>query len=174
VASLFSVAVAARLWPVIGASVAVCLAGAWILARPEKSDRTPSSYMTIESPLDLRAVARFALLLSPLTIAANFVSSAFGSYGLDVFAATAGLLDVDAVTLAVGRLLSSGLATEAAVGAILIGILANQTFKLTATMLGGRSGFIPRFAAVVVLAAAAGAAVYVAAPLAYAVSAGAR
>jgi hypothetical protein len=76
-------------------------------------------------------------------------------------------VDVDAVTLAVGRLTMSGLATEAAVGAILIGILANQVFKLAAVAFGGALGFSLRFGAVVTLASIAGAIAHALTPLVY-------
>jgi uncharacterized membrane protein (DUF4010 family) len=157
VASLFSSAVAAHLLPALTASAAVCLGCAWVLARPAASSAATAPYPAIKSPLDLWSVARFAVVLVVLTIGANLISRGLGSYGLGVFAATAGLVDVDAVTLAVGRLTMSGLATEAAVGAILVGILANQVFKLAAVAFGGALGFSLRFGAVVMLAGTAGA-----------------
>jgi uncharacterized membrane protein (DUF4010 family) len=167
VASLFSSAVAAHLWPVFAASAAVCLGCAWVLARPAGRSLATAPYPTIRSPLDLRSVAKFAFVLVVLTIGANLVSSGLGSYGLSAFAATAGLVDVDAVTLAVGRLTMSGLATETAVGAILIGILANQVFKLAAVAVGGALGFSLRFGAVVTLAGIAGTVVHALTPIVY-------
>lgn len=167
VASLFSGAVAACLWPVLTASAAVCLGCAWLLSRPIARSVAADSYPAIRSPLDLWSVARFAFVLVALTIGANLVSNGLGSYGLGVFAATAGLVDVDAVTLAVGRLAMSGLATETAVGAILIGILANQAFKLAAVVFGGALGFSLRFGAVVTLAGIAGMIVHALTPIVY-------
>jgi uncharacterized membrane protein (DUF4010 family) len=167
VASLFSSAVAAHLLPALTASAAVCLGCAWFLARPAASSVATAPYPAIKSPLDLWSVARFAVVLVVLTIGANLISRGLGSYGFGVFAATAGLVDVDAVTLAVGRLTMSGLATEAAVGAILIGILANQVFKLAAVAFGGALGFSLRFGAVVTLASIAGAIAHALTPLVY-------
>jgi uncharacterized membrane protein (DUF4010 family) len=167
VASVFSMAIVVRLLPVIGAAVIACLAGAWVLARRSPSIGATSSYAKLRSPLDLMSVAQFAMLLSMLTIGANFVSRIYGSYGLGIFAGTAGLVDVDAVTLAVGRLVPSGLASEKAVAAILIAVLANQIFKLVAVALAGGIGFAIRFGAIVLAAAATGAAVLLLLPLAY-------
>lgn len=167
VASAFSMPISLRLWPVVGASAAACLAGAWVLARPTTSLPRAAAYGMIKSPLDLWSVARFAALLSVLTIGANLVSRNFGSYGLDVFAATAGLVDVDAVTLAVGKLATTGLATGTAVTAILIGIIANQVLKLSAAFLTASLGFSLRFAAIAALALALGAMVHALGPLAY-------
>ncbi len=167
VASLFSSAVAARLWPVLAASAVVCLGCAWALARPVARSAAAADYAAIRSPLDLWSVARFAFVLIVLTIGANLVSGELGSNGLGVFAATAGLVDVDAVTLVVGKLATTGLATETAVGAILIGILANQMFKLAAVIVGGALGFSIRLGAVVALAGIAGALVHVLAPIVY-------
>lgn len=167
VASLFSSAVAAHLLPVLTASAAVCLGCAWVLARPVTTSVAAAPYPAIRSPLDLWSVAKFAVVLVVLTIGANLISRGLGSYGLGVFAATAGLVDIDAVTLAVGRLTMSGLATETAVGAILIGILANQMFKLAAVAVGGAVGFSLRFGAVVTLAGIAGALVHALMPSIY-------
>lgn len=156
VASAFSLPLAMRLWPVIGVSVAACLACAWILARPAAAPAKAGPYDMIRSPLDLRSVAKFAVLLGVLTIGANLVSHAFGPYGLDIFAATAGLVDIDAVTLAVGKLATTGLATNTAATAILIGILANQLFKLAASLVTGSLDFSLRLAVVLVFAVSAG------------------
>jgi uncharacterized membrane protein (DUF4010 family) len=161
VASLFSSAVATRLWPVLAVSAAVCLGCAWGLARPAARSVAPATYAAIRSPLDLWSIAKFGLILIVLTIGANLVSNGLGPYGLGVFAATAGFLDVDAVTLAVGKLATTGLATETAVGAILIGILANQVFKLAAVTVGGALSFSVRFGSVVAMAGISGALVYV-------------
>jgi len=165
VASLFSSAVAAHLLPVLTVSAAVCLGCAWILARPAARSVATAPYPAIKSPLDLWSVAKFAVLLVLLTIGANLVSNGLGSYGLGVFAATAGLVDVDAVSLAVGKLATTGLATETAVGAILIGIVANQMFKLAAVAVGGALGFSLRFGVVVTLAGIAGTIVHALTPI---------
>lgn len=167
VASLFSSEVAMRLWPVLATSAAVCLGYAWVLARPVAGSVATATYATIKSPLDLWSVAKFGVVLIVLTIVANLVSNGLGSYGLGVFAATAGLVDVDAVTLAVGKLATTGLATETAVGAILIGIVANQMFKLAAVTVGGALSFSVRFGAVVTLAGIAGTIVHVLTPIVY-------
>jgi uncharacterized membrane protein (DUF4010 family) len=167
VASLFSSEVAMRLWPVLATSAAVFLGYAWVLARLVAGSVATATYATIKSPLDLWSVAKFGVVLIVLTIVANLVSNGLGSYGLGVFAATAGLVDVDAVTLAVGKLATTGLATETAVGAILIGIVANQMFKLAAVTVGGALSFSLRFGAVVTLAGIAGTIVHVLTPIVY-------
>ena len=163
VASALSAPMAIRLWPVVGISVLVCLACAWIFARPNSLEKA-ATYAMIKSPLDLWSVGRFAALLGLLTIGANLVARMFGSYGLDVFAATAGLVDIDAVTLAVGKLANTGLAPETAVTAILIGITANQLFKLAASLIAANIAFSLRFAVTVALAFAAGAITYFVSP----------
>ena len=71
------------------------------------------------------------------------------------------------MTLAVGKLATTGLATETAVSAILIGILANQMFKLAAVTVGGALSFSLRFGAVVTLAGIAGTIVHALTPMVY-------
>lgn len=155
------------MWPAVGVSVLICLACAWIFARPNASPEKSAAYTMIRSPLDLWSVGRFAVLLSFLTIGANLMARTFGSYGLDLFAATAGLVDVDAVTLAVGKLANTGIAPETAVTAILIGITANQLFKLAASFIAANGAFSVRFAVTVALAFVGGATAHFFGPFLY-------
>jgi len=92
----------------------------------------------LRSPLDIPGVVRFAGLLAGLIAVAEAVRFWLGEAGLNVFAATAGLFDVDAVTLALAGM--DGLPTLAAVQAILIATAANTLFKAALGLgLGGRA-----------------------------------
>jgi uncharacterized membrane protein (DUF4010 family) len=159
-AMVFSVGVGARVLPALGAAAAVFLAGALILYRRGKAEQKRTQ-AAMQNPLDVLAVGRFALVLAALTVAANLATKFFGAAGLTIFAATAGLVDVDAVTLAVGREIQSGLAPLAAATAILLAAAANQAFKLAAAAAAGSPRFALSFGVVVAAAFAAGAAAHV-------------
>lgn len=123
--------------PALGAAVLVFLAGAFLLHR--RKDGVKAQAAKLNSPLNLGSVAQFALLLGAIIIIGRIVSSTFGEAGLLPLAATAGLADVDAVTLAAGSLVRSG-GVEPVVGghAILIGAVVNTFSKgIIAVATGG-------------------------------------
>jgi uncharacterized membrane protein (DUF4010 family) len=158
--SAFSTAVLAEIWPPLLAAGATSLAAAALLRRLPGSTKDSSAYQKLQSPLDLLSVGRFALILAALTIAANLASAWFGSSGLTAFAASAGLVDVDAVTLAVGNLTKSGLAAKTAAGAILIAAVANTLFKVVLAATAGSPRFTLWFAAASAATLLAGLAAY--------------
>jgi uncharacterized membrane protein (DUF4010 family) len=158
--SAFSAAVLAEIWPPLLAAGATSLAAAALLRWLPGSDKDGSAYQKLQSPLDLLSVGRFALVLAALTIAANLASAWFGSSGLTAFAASAGLVDVDAVTLAVGNLTKSGLAAKTAAGAMLIAVVANTLFKVALGAMAGSPRFTLWFAAASAATLLAGLAAY--------------
>lgn len=91
----------------------------------------------LRSPLDLVSVFKFALFLGAVIIVGRLVADAYGQAGLLPFAATAGLADVDAVTLAATSLVRGGL--DAAVGAhaVMIAVLMNTLAKGAIAMVTG-------------------------------------
>lgn len=148
-----------RIWPPLLAGGLVALAAALLLRRLGH-DGAGSSYARLQSPLKLWSVARFALLLCALTVAAKIVATLYGGGGLIAFAATAGLVDTDAVTLAVAAQARAGLHPAAAAQAVLIGATANTLYKAAAGLALGGLGFGLRFLAVSVATVAAGAAAF--------------
>jgi uncharacterized membrane protein (DUF4010 family) len=67
-----------------------------------------------------------------------------GQIGLDVFGAAAGLADVDAIVLSVGKLLPEHISAHHAASINLNAVSSNQLFKLTATIFVGRPEFARR------------------------------
>lgn len=127
--------------PAAGAAAAVfALTAAGALIR-RSTPNGRAGYEAIHSPLDLREVGRFALLLCAATVLAKLIAAEFGSAGLTAFAATAGLVDVDAVTLAVADLVRAGGGAEEAASAILIAAGSNTVFKVVAASIPGTSRF---------------------------------
>ncbi len=154
--AVFSMQTALKIWPALGAAALACLLGALVLHRFDPAHRRHSPYAQVKSPLDPLSVARFAAVLCGLTVLANIASKVLGSAGLNAFAATAGLADVDAATLAVGRLIGDDLSPSAAAIAILLAAASNQVFKVVVGFVSGGAMFALRFAGVVAVAVIAG------------------
>ncbi|MGE0046493.1 MAG: MgtC/SapB family protein, partial [Hyphomonadaceae bacterium] len=95
----------------------------------------------LSSPFDIKSVLSFAVLLAGVTAATRIITERFGDAGLLAFAATAGLMDVDAVSLAVGGMTRNGLDPHAAAEAILLAAAANTLTKLAIAGGIGRGRF---------------------------------
>lgn len=122
------------------------------------------AFATMRSPLDLRSVARFAGVLCLLTVAANLATRAFGHSGLNIFAVTAGFVDVDAVVLSVGNLLHQDLSPAQAAEALMLAVASNQAFKLAVIVFLGAPSLAWRFAALMVPTMIAAGAAYLLVP----------
>jgi len=120
----------------------------------------------LTSPLDLLSVAKFALFLGAVIVVGRLVADAYGQAGLLPFAATAGLADVDAVTLAATSLVRGGLEPSIGAHAVMIAVLMNTLAKgVIAVVTGGwRYGGL-YFAAALAATAAAALVWFVATPL---------
>ena len=101
------------------------------------SDEPPD--LQIGNPLRLSSAIQFAAFLGAVTVAGRFLADQFGNAGLLITSAVSGLVDVDAITLSVGRMVA-----EDAVGAnvatlgLFIAATVNQVTKLgLATVLDG-------------------------------------
>jgi uncharacterized membrane protein (DUF4010 family) len=160
IGSALSAGIALHVWIPLGAAILVSLGFAAAIAFIDRGEKTESGERTVRSPLDVVSVGKFALVLAALTVAAKLSAVWFGDAGLSVFAATAGLVDVDAVTLAVGGM--TNLAPTAAAMAILIAAAANTLFKTGVGATLGGSSFALWFGAASLAALAAGAAAFAA------------
>ncbi len=119
---------------------AMALAGAAfgaVAAMRGTSDELPD--LQISNPMKLSSAIQFAAFLGAVTVAGRFLADQFGDAGLLITSAVSGLVDVDAITLSVGRMVA-----EEAVGAkvatlgLFIAATVNQVTKLgLATALDG-------------------------------------
>lgn len=157
----FSMDALALIAPSLGAAAGVFAAAGVVVLAGRRGSNGKGAYSAIHSPLDLIEVGRFALLLCVATVLARIIAAEFGAAGLSSFAATAGLVDVDAVTLAVADLVRAGGGVRDAATAILIAAGANTTFKVLVAFFPGRSGFRIWFLLVSLLATLAAALVWV-------------
>jgi uncharacterized membrane protein (DUF4010 family) len=119
-------------WLVWGLLVALWLA---------RRDSAPPDSLPVRSPLELTAALSFALVYAVVKLLAAWGTDMFGNAGLYIVSALSGLTDVDAITLSVARLNSSGeLALSGAVLAVLLAVLANTVVKVGLAFGGGRLG----------------------------------
>jgi uncharacterized membrane protein (DUF4010 family) len=109
-------------------AVAGAAFGAYLTTREHAQDLPD---LSTQSPLKLTAAVQFALFLAGVLLAGRFLSERFGDAGLMVTAAISGLVDVDAITLSVGRMVSDGVVGAAVAGsALFLAAAVNQVTKL--------------------------------------------
>jgi uncharacterized membrane protein (DUF4010 family) len=124
--------------PALAAALLAFAVGAFALRHFDDEKTKGDSGHSVKSPLDLISVAQFALFLGAVIVIGRIIADAFGQAGLLPFAATAGLADVDAVTLAAGSLVRGGLDAEVAARAVLLAVAMNTLAKgVIAAVTGG-------------------------------------
>jgi uncharacterized membrane protein (DUF4010 family) len=115
--------------PALVAALLAFVAAAFALRMHDPEQAKGDTGQGVKSPLELWSVAQFALFLGAVIIVGRIVADAFGQAGLLPFAATAGLADVDAVALAAGSLVRTGLDAGAGAHAVLIAVAMNTLSK---------------------------------------------
>lgn len=115
----------------------------------------------MQSPFEFGVVLKLGLVLGGVMAAARWVSAVHGAEGLLPLSALAGLVDVDAVALAVSRMVANeGLEPATAVEAMLLAAAVDSLSKVgIATFVGGRA-FGARFGLGTAAAGAAAAAAW--------------
>lgn len=135
-----------HLGPPLGAFAVVSAAAGW-LAIGRRGWTGSAEGWPMKSPFEFGLVFKLALVLGAVMAAARALSALYGSEGLLLLSALAGLADVDAVTLAVSRMttnegLDPGLATQAVLLAAGVDTVSKAAI---AAGVGGRA-FGARFA----------------------------
>jgi uncharacterized membrane protein (DUF4010 family) len=115
--------------PALAAALLVFVGAAFAMRYFDREETKGDGSEKLRSPLDLMSVAQFAIFLGAVIIIGRIVADQFGQAGLLPFAATAGLADVDAVTLAAGSLVRGGLEPGIAAHAVMIAVLMNTLAK---------------------------------------------
>ncbi|HEP9100182.1 TPA: MgtC/SapB family protein [Pseudomonas aeruginosa] len=112
--------------------------------------------LQLGNPLQLRSALQFAAFLAAVMLAGRFLADRFGDAGVMLTAAASGLVDVDAITLSIGRLVAEGTVTsEIATAALFIAASVNQATKLALLIsLDGKSLAWKVFPAYAAMAAA--------------------
>lgn len=115
--------------PALAAALLIFAASAFAMRYFDRDNDGGDSAQKLRSPLDLMSVLKFAAFLGAVIVVGRIIADAYGQAGLLPFAATAGLADVDAVTLAAGSLVRGGLESAAGAHAVMIAVLMNTLAK---------------------------------------------
>ncbi|WP_395648138.1 MgtC/SapB family protein [Terricaulis sp.] len=146
--------------PALAASVLVFAGAGFALRALNKEGKASDGREKLRSPLDLASVAKFAIFLGLIIVVGRIVSEQYGQAGLLPFAATAGLADVDAVTLAAGSLVRGGLDVSAGAHAVMVAVLVNTFSKAVIALGTGGWRYAGLYVASALAASAAAAAVW--------------
>ena len=151
-AAALAPAVALALWPVF---VAPALAGAalfWLSMRGAGRTAAPE---TDKNPLQLVAALQMAAIFQVVLFGVALATSRFGQQGLLGSAALLGLTDVDALTMSMSRMATTGAAPVHDVArAIALGVLVNTLVKFALALVFGRGTYRPLAAGGLLLMAA--------------------
>lgn len=151
--------------PALVAALLAFVGAAFALRAFDPEQAKGDAGQKVQSPLNLMSVAKFVLFLGTVIILGRIVADQFGQAGLLPFAATAGLADVDAVTLAAGSLVRGGLDAAAGAHAVLVAVLMNTLAKgVIAGVTGGVRYAAYYFAAALAAAGVAAATWWLATP----------
>jgi uncharacterized membrane protein (DUF4010 family) len=123
-------------WPMGIMAVIACASALWQWRALKISKEVEAP--TLQNPFDFRMALQFAALLTLILILARALRTWFGSLGVYLLAAVAGLSDVDAIAVSLSRTAPEELALVAAAGAITVAALVNTVVKgLMAVFIGG-------------------------------------
>ena len=150
------VAVNATLLPLVAAPLiaAAAVATGYAVAaaywHPAKGRATPQT--EFRNPFAFWPVVGFALFLGAVIVAGRQLGEWFGAAGATIGAAIVGLVDVDAVTVSLARMVPATLNAQGAAFAILVAVTTDTISKIGIGAIVGRGG---RFAAEIAVMAAA-------------------
>lgn len=111
--------------------------------------------LQVDNPLALGLALRFAVLLTLVAVLTAIARETFGDTGLLTVASIAGLLDVNAITLSVGRTAAASGADRIIASALVLAILSNAVFKSGLCGLSGSVGLALRVGPPLTLSAGA-------------------
>ena len=136
-AAVLSPALARAVWPMFVAPVVI---GAALVIYGLRHSEDAKAFDKDQNPLQFRAALQMALLFQAVLFLMIFMSR-FGSHGLFPSSAVLGLTDVDALTVSMSRLATTGTAADIAAKALTIGILSNTLVKMGIAVAIGRGSF---------------------------------
>ncbi|MEE4250631.1 MAG: MgtC/SapB family protein [Alcanivoracaceae bacterium] len=109
-----------------------------------------------QNPLDLFSAVSFGLLLGAIMLLAAWLQDLMGDQGLYLLAAASGIADVDAITLSLTRMASSGLNLQTATLAIVVAAAVNSLVKSSMAVIIGTRALALRVAVPMLLSLSGG------------------
>ncbi|HSG91365.1 MAG TPA: MgtC/SapB family protein [Pseudomonadales bacterium] len=138
--SAVNAALLPSLLPGLAALTLVPLAGAlWIASRHgDGSDAEVDEALQLQNPLELRQALLFGLVLAAVFVVASSARTLLGDTGVYAVAVLSGIVDVDAIALAMSQQARTDLDGTVAARAILLAAISNTLVKATlAAVFGG-------------------------------------
>ena len=129
----------------------VALALAW-----RTMDGPRAAPSELRNPLQFRAALEMAALFQVVLFGVHFARAWMGEMGLMAGGFLLGLTDVDALTLAMTRIVSTGTSVDLACRAILMGVIANSLMKAGIALVVGDRRYARQVAASLAAMAVAG------------------
>ena len=144
-------ALLALIAPALGAAILVAgfyaVLAVYRLGDGKSAAPAPAEF---RNPFGFWQVVGFALFLGVVIVLGRIVGDAYGVQGALLGAAGLGLADVDAITIAMTRLVPAPLGASAAAAAILAAVASNMLSKLIIAVIVGRDRFAAEVAAMTV------------------------
>jgi uncharacterized membrane protein (DUF4010 family) len=150
-------------WP-LAAALVVSVVAALALDRPWQGHKKDGDELRLTNPFELRTVLLFGLMLTAIMLISTVLTRTFGESGGILFAAVAGLSDVDAITLSMTEVAGATVSETAAAVAILVAVVANTVAKTVLASTAGGRQFGLAYGAVSLVSVAVGAIIAAAVP----------
>ena len=109
--------------------VAVAAGVAWLLWRRDAQGAQAQS-QSLRNPLEIRPALQLGLLLAVALVLAEWLRRELGSMGLIGLSAVTGMLEIDATTISLCRMVGEGLAPRTATLMLLLGLATNGLVKM--------------------------------------------
>ena len=126
----------------LAAMAIVSLAVSVWLWRSDDEDGPGQPALELPNPVEVGKALQFGALLALIVLLAKVLQAEFGERGIYALAAISGMVDVDPIALSLARMDELELASDTAVRAIVLAIVANTLVKgvLAAVVAGGAMG----------------------------------
>jgi len=143
--------------PTIAAAVVFGLCGGLLMRQKTETPDTPAP---LGNPFDLKPLAAFAAGFGLLSMVSGWLMHQYGSGGLLLVSAIAGLVDVDVATLNAARLAGGAVPVSVAATAVLLVLAVNAVARLLYGVMAGPPAYWLRLLGATAAALAAGAGVW--------------
>ena len=123
--------------PPLFAMCAMAAVVTWLLWR-HRGQTPPNETKAIRNPLELWPALQLGAILAVVLVLAEWLQRSMGAVGLAGLSAVTGMVEIDATTISLGRMVGEGLATHTATLMLLLGLAANGVLKLAVVVtIGG-------------------------------------
>jgi uncharacterized membrane protein (DUF4010 family) len=155
IAAVFRPDLALALVPAM-AGMAVTLLGPALLVWLRRDKQAEQAPMELENPLELGAAMRFGALLAGVLVLTRLLDQALGDTGLLIVGALSGLVDLNAITLAVARMSADEASRMLALSTVVLASVVNGLFKSGLVALVGTRALAIRVGAPMLVAGVVG------------------